>query len=190
MSLLNLFRFFRPIPEDLNPLSKLATSIAERTRDTHATPATLPDVPPANIPSPPPTISRPITPFTGTKIVQVWLHDGNGSFPTQVHGESYYPVEIAAAIGDRKPWKEECVFQVLLLPEKNIHDKNAVAIYRGGGGQVGHLTRDCASRWRPVIDELFSVAGVVPAWGIMLDITLGDIRAELAKRRRTPSSIC
>lgn len=177
MSLLKLFRFFRPISENLDPLSRLAQSPAEPAPSAHTKP-------------------EPMAPVSGTRNVQAWLCEGDGSFPTQVHGESFYPREIALAIAERKPWKEECDFQVVLLPEKNIHDKNAVAVYRSGGGQVGHLTRDCAGRWRPVIDELLSLGGVVPACratagcayeggpiGIMLDITLSAIRAELDRRK-------
>jgi hypothetical protein len=79
-----------------------------------------------------------------------------GKFATQVHGESHYMRELSAIIGDvRTSETGDVIFRAALIPEPhNPYDHNAVAVYRENGGQVGHLTRDCASRWQPVLLHL------------------------------------
>jgi hypothetical protein len=119
MSLLKLFRFFRPIKENLDPLSRIGQPS-----------------PPVR-PEEPSRIAGAIAPFTGTRNVRAWLCEGDGSFSTLVHGESFYPVEIAAAIGARKPWKEECVFQVSCFPSRTYTTRTPSPFTVAAEGRLG-----------------------------------------------------
>ena len=161
MTLLDLFRFFRPASPEL---------VQQRSDQ--------------RVPAGPPK-----------RKLDAWIFEGRGTFPTQIHGESHYPEGISAALAGRKPWEEECVFRAVLVPEDNPHDRNAIAIYHVGGGQVGHLTRDCARRWRPAIDRFHTVSGLLPVCtatagcgyeggpvGIWLDIELKDIKREIERQ--------
>lgn len=60
-------------------------------------------------------------------------------------------------------------FEIVLVPEpENPHDHKAVAIYVDGG-PVGHLSREMAPAWQPMVSaanaEGFIVAGVASIWG-------------------------
>jgi hypothetical protein len=83
----------------------------------------------------------------------------------EIVGESFQADHIR---GLRKRYHDG-EFEIILVPEpNNLYDRNAVAVYVDGG-QVGHLSRQMAPAWQPMIAaanaEGFIVAGVASIWG-------------------------
>jgi hypothetical protein len=83
-----------------------------------------------------------------------WLAGDNS---VHVAGESYHQDHIELAVqhfGIHNP------FCAWLIPEpENAHDKDAVAVYVGGG-KVGYLPRDLAGRWHWALLELQAETGL------------------------------
>ena len=123
---------------------------------------------------------------------QQWFIESRGARLLSVAGENYYKDELKQTLGGA----EETEFTAELRRERaNPHDANAIAVYRVGGGMVGHLWRDAAERWAPVIDAIDSRHGAAVSCravagrhidggkaGVLLHISLQDLRRELQRR--------
>ncbi len=100
---------------------------------------------------------------------------------------------LKTAEGDR----ERRWFRAALIWERNNpHDRNAIAIYADGVGQVGYLSREDAVKYRPIFEALkrhncsvascpaFLIGGRkdAPSYGVMLCLSSPKrIIADLAK---------
>lgn len=121
----------------------------------------------------------------------VWAIKGRGEFNTDVVGESHYENELNRILGSER----EATFTASLVPEPaNPYDSNAVAVYEVGHGKVGHLDRETAAQWQPVLREIKDRFGVTVTCdaraggrhdgpiGVTLDIELEDVEQELESR--------
>jgi collagen type III alpha len=112
---------------------------------------------------------------------------------TEVAGESHYASSIRGLFGKNfKATGTEIVVTAQLIPEpQNPHDRNAVGVWVGGS-QVGHLPREEAARYAPVIAAL-TAQGWLPqvsarVWGSEWsdyddrgDSFRGSVRLDLAE---------
>jgi hypothetical protein len=88
------------------------------------------------------------------------LGDGVG-FEMAIVGESYYGLEIKKIAGTRLAQGEEVIFNVTLRREPdNQYDPNAVAVVGTYGKKIGHLSREYAIEYKPVL-ELLESRGLV-----------------------------
>lgn len=80
---------------------------------------------------------------------------GRGWSSVDVVGESHYARSIRGLMGaDLKAGGAEMVTSVQLIPDpNNKFDRNAVGVW-AGSRQLGHLSRDDASRYAPVLSAL------------------------------------
>ncbi len=83
----------------------------------------------------------------------------------EIVGESFHADYIRAL---RRKHRDSD-FEIVLVPEPdNPYDRSAVAIYVDGA-PVGHLSREMASAWQPMVAaanaEGFVVAGTASIWG-------------------------
>ena len=86
----------------------------------------------------------------------VFLMDGVGRCWLAAVGESYYQPALWAAVGSdphNTPF-DYPVVAVLIADPNNKYDRNAIAVYVHGGGQVGHLSREDAIAYGPHMKEL------------------------------------
>jgi hypothetical protein len=83
----------------------------------------------------------------------------------EIVGESYYEAHIRAVAGRASGGEFEIVLQA---EPDNPYDGNAVGVY-AYGGKVGHLSREMAAAWQPMIlvaqSEGFVVAGYAAVFG-------------------------
>lgn len=150
-------------------------------------------------PSPPPSQERDprIKPTVDIATVGLWRSPETEKFWTRIVGTEHYARECAALFG-ANDGDRAATFDAMLVPEENSYDPNAIAVYRLRGGQVGHISRDAARDWRPLVEEMRQLAGVVPSCRaevkrvtaypvddiqIRLELTLPILRAELKLRR-------
>lgn len=105
-----------------------------------------------------------------------------GAYGVDVVGESFYADHLRRLVaGQQSPY---FVPAMLVRQPANPHDANAVAVV-AGGAQVGHLSRQDAAAYAPVLDALAArgVAGTVDAliswWDDDEDISPG-VRLDLA----------
>ena len=97
---------------------------------------------------------------TDTTHRAVNLGDGVG-FEMAIVGESYYGLEIKKIAGTRLAQGEEVVFNVTLRREPdNQFDTNAVAVIGTYGKKIGHLSREYAIEYKPLL-ELLESRGLV-----------------------------
>lgn len=85
---------------------------------------------------------------------QIWGQRGWAS--VDVVGESFYPAAIRATLGSGHLPAEgkEVMADVHLVHDRlNVHDRNAVEV-RVEAGVLGHLSREDAARYAPMIDQL------------------------------------
>jgi hypothetical protein len=90
---------------------------------------------------------------TGTEY-EIWGQRGWAG--VDIVGESFYSATIRALLGPAKLPDEgkELITRVHLVHNSlNAHDRNAIEV-RGSTGLLGHLSRDEAARYAPVIDGL------------------------------------
>ena len=142
---------------------------------------------PASVPTTPrrePAKSRP----SAARAVN--LGDGVG-FEMGIVGESYYGLEIKRIAGDRLKRGEEVVFTASLVRDpENQYDANAVAVIGSFGKQIGHLSRDYAVEYQPLLQRLeaqgltatcsakmFGGTERKPSIGVWLDIEPADVLA-------------
>jgi hypothetical protein len=102
----------------------------------------------------------------------------------QVVAESYYQDAIKNAV--IKLLRDGEIYEttaVLMREPDNKHDSNAVAVYLESSGKVGHLSRDNAIAYQPLLQRLAKkkmvgscravvVGGTIdkPNWGVFLDL--------------------
>jgi hypothetical protein len=115
-------------------------------------------------------------------------------YQTKAIGMEHYAAEVSALFSS--PRELRATFEAMLIPEENFYDENAIAVYRVGGGQVGHIPRFRSGDWRPLIDEMYLLARVLPLCSaeasradpgypeITLDITLAALKAEVKRLKR------
>lgn len=83
-----------------------------------------------------------------------------GEFAMEVKGESFHQDAIqrlvaASAIAQTSPDACHCEFPVLVFHERtNPYDANAVAISSLTGVRLGHLPREVAGEFAPVLDRI------------------------------------
>lgn len=112
------------------------------------------------------------------------LIDGPGTYRVPIVGESHRQSELRALSAGRCE-RGECVeFLAMLMPEPdNKFDRNAVAIYRQDGGQIGYLSRELAVEFRDMVRDYLSRDRLIacnartyggdgdkPAIGVWLDL--------------------
>jgi hypothetical protein len=96
--------------------------------------------------------ARPTAPAVQSGTVN--LGDGVG-FEMGIVGESYYGLEIKRIAGDRLSRGEDVVFTATLRREPdNEYDANAVAVIGSFGKKIGHLSRDYALEYQPLLQVL------------------------------------
>jgi hypothetical protein len=96
--------------------------------------------------------ARPTAPAVQSGTVN--LGDGVG-FEMGIVGESYYGLEIKRIAGDRLSRGEDVVFTATLRREPdNEYDPNAVAVIGSFGKKIGHLSRDYALEYQPLLQVL------------------------------------
>jgi hypothetical protein len=179
MSILKLFRFFRPTAENLDPLPGIMTQpiVAECTTEppkpTEVIVAKINNAPAVTIrfevscrsPSPRPSQDRDprIKPLVDVANVGVWRSPETEKYWMRITGTEHYEVECFALFGSESSEGARVAFEAMLVPEENFHDPNAVAVYRLRGGQVGHVPRYDSAEWRALIDEMHQLANEVPS---------------------------
>ncbi|MGE0408731.1 MAG: HIRAN domain-containing protein [Amphiplicatus sp.] len=90
---------------------------------------------------------------------------GDGSFDTEVVGESHYQDALDAICGGKcEDGHELCIEAVLAHEPQNRHDRNAVAVLIEGR-KVGHLSRPDAKKFRQRgLSSVQTQAMVVGGW--------------------------
>ena len=69
-------------------------------------------------------------------------------------GESHYQATLAEVAGPKRPGGVEIEIQAVLVREPdNPYDRNAVAVYAGGGGKVGYLSREDAVAYSGLLEQ-------------------------------------
>lgn len=77
--------------------------------------------------------------------------DGDGSYETEIVGESHYQDALRAIAGPEAPSGHQLEVRAQLIPEpSNPHDGNAVAVFINGQ-KVGYLARDLAAVWTALL---------------------------------------
>ena len=119
------------------------------------------------------------------------LGDGVG-FEMGIVGESYYGLEIKRIAGDRLKRGEEVIFTAILVREPdNQYDANAIAVIGSFGKKIGHLSRDYAIEFQPLLQlceaqgltatcsaKMFGGTGRKQNIGVWLDIEPADVLME------------
>ncbi len=75
-------------------------------------------------------------------------------FNFRIVGESFYQDTLRASTTPNARDGLSGEVDVVLVPEKNKHDPNAVAVWTQGG-KIGHLSRDDAAVHRPALLRLY-----------------------------------
>lgn len=129
--------------------------------------------------------------------------------PRSVVGESHYRAAIERVTGGARPEGVKIVTWAVLVPERdNPYDANAIGVYIDGA-KVGHLNREEAASFRPVLERIAAAgrvaycrADVYGGWnrsrrdigdyGITLYVGGPDRQAELVAREidgKSPAEI-
>lgn len=89
-----------------------------------------------------------------------------GEFATEVKGESYHQLAIQALVAASRieqtgPDACHCELAVIVFHERNnAYDANAVAVSSLAGVRLGHLPREVAAEFAPVLDRIETHASV------------------------------
>jgi hypothetical protein len=121
---------------------------------------------------------------SGLATLTAKMLNGRDHGRVQVVGESYYQDAIKSAVINLLRDGEVYEATAVLMREPdNKYDSNAVAVYLESSGKVGHLSRDVAIAYQPLLQRLAQkkmvgscraivVGGTIdkPSWGVFLDL--------------------
>jgi len=113
----------------------------------------------------------------GKEIKVTALDLSSGDFNLDIVGESYYQDELRRIAAGRTERRERVEFRAVLLPEPDSeYDPRAVAVHAERGGVIGHLSREDAALYQPMIVALQKTRSRYPACRAILKGGYGEKR--------------